>query len=48
VNGWESWVSFGLCLLLAVLGWLERTNRLESFRVPEEIWRVDRLPEAES
>jgi hypothetical protein len=48
VIGWESWVSIALCVLLAVLGWLERTSRLESFRVPEEIWRVDRLPEAES
>ena len=41
---WEGWASLGLCLLLAVLGWLERTSRLESLRVPEEIWRVDRLP----
>jgi hypothetical protein len=48
VIGWESWVSIALCVLLAVLGWLERSSRLESFRVPEEIWRVDRLPEAES
>jgi hypothetical protein len=48
VIGWESWLSIGLCVLLAVLGWLERTRRLDSFRVPEEIWRVDRLPEAGS
>ena len=48
VIGWESWVSIALCVLLAVLGWLERTRRLDSFRVPEEIWRVDRLPEAGS
>jgi hypothetical protein len=41
---WQSWLSLGLCVLLAVLGWLERTRGLESFRVPEEIWRVDRLP----
>jgi len=41
---WQSWLSLGLCLLLAVLGWLERTDRLEKFRVPQEIWRVDRLP----
>ena len=41
---WEGWASIGLCLVLAVLGWLEWTSRLESLRVPEEIWRVDRLP----
>jgi hypothetical protein len=41
---WESWVSTGLCVLLAVFGWLERIGRLENLRVPEEIWRVDRLP----
>lgn len=40
---WESWVSIGFCVLLSVLGRLERNGRLESFRVPEEIWRIDRL-----
>jgi len=40
---WEAWLSIGLCVLLALLGWLER-NGLENFRVPEEIWRIDRLP----
>jgi hypothetical protein len=45
---WESWASIGICLLLTVLGWLERSGGLENFRVPEEIWRVDQLPEAES
>ena len=44
IISWEGWVSIGLCVLLAVLGWLERTSRLERFRVPDEIWRVDRLP----
>lgn len=42
---WTSVILVGLCLLLIVFGWLERTDRLESFRVPEEIWRIDRLPE---
>jgi hypothetical protein len=41
---WEAWLSVSLCALLAVLGWLERTSGLESVRVPEEIWRLDRLP----
>jgi len=45
---WEGWVTVGLCLLLAVLGWLDRKRGLDSFRVPDEIWRVDRLPGAES
>ncbi len=44
IINWEGWVSIGLCLLLAALGWLERNGGLENFRVPEEIWRVDRLP----
>src|SRR5207253_7289406 len=41
---WEGWVSVGLCLFLAALGWIERNGGLESLRVPEEIWRIDRLP----
>ena len=41
---WEGWLSIVLCVLLAVFGWLERNGGLENFRVPEEIWRVDRLP----
>jgi hypothetical protein len=44
---WEGWLSIGLCVLLAVLGWLERTSGLEKLRIPEEIWRVDRLPDVE-
>jgi len=40
---WQSWLALGLSVLLAALGWLERTDRLENLRVPEEIWRVDRL-----
>lgn len=42
--GWEGWVGLGLSLLLVVIGWVERTSRLEKLRVPKEIWRVDRLP----
>jgi multisubunit Na+/H+ antiporter MnhE subunit len=45
---WGPIILVGLCLLLALCGWIEENRGLESFRVPEEIWRVDRLPEAES
>lgn len=46
--GWEGWASAGLCVLLLALGWFERSRGLRGFRLPEEIWRVDRLPEPES
>jgi hypothetical protein len=45
---WGAVILVGLCLLLAVFGWIEEHRGLEGFRVPEEIWRVDRLPGAES
>jgi hypothetical protein len=45
---WGAVILVGLCLLLAVYGWIEENRGLQDFRVPEEIWRVDRLPEAES
>jgi hypothetical protein len=45
---WGAIILVGLCLLLAVFGWVEEGRGLEGLRVPEEIWRVDRLPEAES
>jgi hypothetical protein len=46
---WGAVILVGLCLLLAVLGWIEESGGgLESFRVPDAIWRVDRLPEIES
>jgi len=38
----------GLCLLLALFGWIEETSGLERVRVPEEAWRLDRLPGVES
>ena len=41
---WGGGILAGLCLLLAVVGWLELDGRLESIRVPGEIWRIDRLP----
>jgi hypothetical protein len=45
---WGAVILVGLCLVLAMFGWIEENRGLESFRVPEEIWRMDRLPEAES
>ena len=44
---WEGWVSVVLCAVLVAFGWIERTGGVERFRLPE-IWRIDRLPEAES
>lgn len=41
---WGGGILVGLCLFLALLGWKEQHGGLESFRAPEEIWRVDRLP----
>ena len=44
---WEGWLSLGLCLLLLTLGWAEQRDGLGRFRVPDEIWRIDRLPTVE-
>jgi hypothetical protein len=44
---WSAVILVGLCLVLMLYGWIEERNGLEGFRVPEEIWRVDRLPGAE-
>lgn len=41
---WGGGILVGLCLLLALLGWMEPNGRLEGIRVPEEFWRIDRLP----
>lgn len=43
---WEGWVSFVLCALLVVFGWIEQRGSLDRIRVPE-VLRVDRLPEVE-
>lgn len=45
---WGAVILVGLCLLLALFGRVEEDSGLEGFRVPGEIWRVDRLPEPES
>lgn len=42
---WSGVILVGLCVLLALLGWIEESRGgLESVRIPEEIWPVDRLP----
>jgi hypothetical protein len=41
---WGTVILVGLCLVLTVFGWIEEGGGLESFRVPDEVWRVDRLP----
>jgi hypothetical protein len=41
---WGAVILVGLCLLLALLGWVEEDRGLENLRTPEEIWRIDRLP----
>ena len=41
---WGGGILVGLCLFLALLGWKEMNGSLDSVRIPEEIWRVDRLP----
>lgn len=42
---WEGWSSLALCLVLALLGWIEvRGSGLESF---SDIWRVDRISTVE-
>jgi hypothetical protein len=43
---WGAVILVGLCILLALWGWIEEHSGLEGFRVPES-WRVDRLPEPE-
>ena len=44
---WGAVILVGLCLLLILLGWIEERSGLENLRLPDEIWRVDRLPGAE-
>jgi hypothetical protein len=46
--GWEGWLSLVLCLVLVVLGWIARRGGLNNVRIPEEIWRVDRISAGEN
>jgi hypothetical protein len=48
VIGWEGWLALALCLLLVVLGWLGQRGSLDNFRIPDEIWRVDRISAGEN
>jgi hypothetical protein len=41
---WGPLILVGLSLLLALYGWIEEDRGVENFRIPEAIWRVDRLP----
>lgn len=43
----QGWLSLGLCLLLLAMGWIGERTGLDRFRIPEEIWRVDRISTAE-
>ena len=44
---WEGWLALALALLLVALGWLGRSGGLD-IRLPEEIWRVDRISAGEN
>jgi hypothetical protein len=44
---WSAVILVGLCLVLAVFGWIEEDRDLGSVGVPEAL-RLDRLPETES
>ena len=46
--GWEGWLALALCVLLIVLGWLGQRGSLDNFRIPDEIWRVDRISAGEN
>ena len=41
---WAAVILVGLCLVLMLLGWIEEDRGLENLRVPDEVWRIDRLP----
>lgn len=45
---WEGWLSLALAAFLVVLGWMAQRGGLEKFRVPDEIWRVDRISTGEN
>jgi hypothetical protein len=46
--GWEGWLGLALSVLLVVLGWLGQRGSLDNFRIPDEIWRVDRISAGEN
>jgi hypothetical protein len=46
--GWEGWLALALSALLVLLGWLGQRGGLDNFRIPDEIWRVDRISSTEN
>jgi hypothetical protein len=46
--GWEGWLGLALCVLLLVLGWIGQRGSLDNFRIPDEIWRIDRISAGEN
>jgi hypothetical protein len=46
---WEGGLSLALSLLLLALGWIDRYGGgLDRLRIPDEIWRVDRISTGEN
>jgi hypothetical protein len=48
IIGWEGWLALLLSVLLVVLGWIGQRGGLDKFRIPDEIWRVDRISTGEN
>ena len=46
---WVRWILLpALPVLLLILGWIEDHGGLERLRIPQEIWRVDRISAGEN
>jgi hypothetical protein len=45
---WEGWLALVLSVLLVALGWIGQRGGLDNFRIPDEIWRVDRISTGEN
>jgi len=43
-----SWLSLALSIVLVALGWLGRWGGLDRLRIPDEIWRIDRISTGEN
>jgi hypothetical protein len=48
LTGWEGWLALALSILLVVLGWIGQRGGLDDVRIPDEIWRVDRISTGEN
>lgn len=46
--GWEGLLALAMSVLLLVLGWFGQRGGLDNFRIPDEIWRVDRISTGEN